>query len=581
MKEKIIALWKDKDNQLSYGRWLYRQAKPYWRQILGKLLLSLLDTGIVLILAIITKRIIDSATNHKAHQTLIVCLIIYVALVLLSELMKAAVSIVTVMVNEKISFGIRKKIYEKILNTKWMKIQKYHTGDLMTRMTSDAGIISEGIVNIIPNIISLCLQLLLVFFTLFYYSKLLAVIALAICPVIALVGIAIGRKLKNLSAKVQETESAYRSYLQESIANIMVIKAFVHEKQSLKKLTELRKERYGWMFRQTKLNTASATIMSLAFQLGYIIAFTYGALLVSLKTITFGTMTVFLTLVNRVQAPIMELAQQIPKVVAVLASVGRVIEIYDLPEEARLASMETAKAGIEARHINFGYTKEEPLILDGNLHIAPGQKVAIVGQSGIGKTTLLRILMSFVDISGGSLSIYGEGAQRTAVNAQTRALMAYVPQGNSLFSGTIGENIRMGRQDATDEEIWRVIREAAAYEFVSRLPEGLDTRIGEKGFGLSEGQAQRIAIARALIRKVPFLILDEATSALDMQTELEIVESIRHLSPDQTCLIITHRKSILPCCDMEIRIEDKKIKIANEAAKRPEGHRTANGSLSG
>ena len=280
---------------------------------------------------------------------------------------------------------------------------------------------------------------------------------------------------------------------------------------------------------------------------------------VAAKVITFGTMSVFMTLVNRIQAPIMQLAQQIPKVVNILASAGRVIELQEIAEEEKKEEHIEAKTlGLKVDGLTFGYSKET-VIEDASFEIRPGEAVAIVGESGIGKTTLVRIIMSFLNPVSGSLEFYNENGQSEEANAGIRKYISYVPQGNTLFSGTIRENIRMGNIEATEEEMLDALRMASGYDFVMELENGLDTIIGERGHGLSEGQAQRIAIARTLVRKAPFMILDEATSALDEATEQKVIDGLNNLIPKPTCLIITHRRSILQYCDREICIKDKKI----------------------
>ena len=517
---------------------------------------GLLETIASLLMVQISKEIIDHATFGNAFVRL---MLVYVLLMLGMQAVTVISSLVSTMLTERFSFGIRKQIYEKIIHSHWMDVKKYHTGDLMTRLTSDAGNVADGIIGTIPSIIQLAVELLLVFFTLFYYSPMLAMFALLVAPVAALSSWWLGKKLRKLQVKVQESEAAYRSFLQESLANLLIVKAFANEDYSTERLTQLREERFHWVYRRTKMGVASSTVMSLAFQTGYIVAFCYGAIQISRKMITYGTMSVFLTLVNRVQAPVMGLAQQIPKVVSILASAGRIMELQQIPLEMKTdTQIPSAQVGVEIKDMTFGYT-DETVLENVNLRIGPGEFVAIIGESGIGKTTLIRIIMSFMSNIRGSVTFFNEKGDLERANATTRKFISYVPQGNTLFSGTVRENIRMGKLDATEEEMYEALKLASGYEFVMGLPKGIDTVIGERGHGLSEGQAQRIAIARAFLRKAPFLILDEATSALDEKTELEVLQGLKELSPRPTCLIITHRKSILPYCDRELQIVDKQV----------------------
>ena len=340
----------------------------------------------------------------------------------------------------------------------------------------------------------------------------------------------------------------------------MIVKSFANEDYSAQKLTELRENRFYWVFRRTKMGLASSTVMSLAFQLGYIAAFSFGAFQIANGSITYGVMSVFLSLVNRVQSPIMALAQQIPKIVMILTSAGRIIELQNIPLEEKLENtIEQKNIGVEVKNLNFAYVKNESIFEDADLTINPGEFVAIIGESGIGKTTLIRLIMSFMGNYTGDITFTNASGESLPANASSRQFIAYVPQGNTLFSGTIRENIHMGNLNATEEEMIEALKMASAYDFVMDLPGGLDCVIGERGHGISEGQAQRIAIARAFVRHSPFLILDEATSSLDEQTELSVLEGLQKLDPKPTCLIITHRKSILKYCDRELKIENKKV----------------------
>ena len=554
--EKIKNLWSDRSNQYQYAKWLVQYAKPYMGRIMVMMLMNLSYTVVGLVMVTLTKRIIDQATEGKPIIYLIVC---YLFLTIGLQLLSVVSTLMNTMLTERFSFGIRKQIYEKIIHSHWMDVKKYHTGDLMTRLTSDAGNVADGIIGTIPGIIQLSVELLMVFVVLFRYSPLLACFALLVAPVAAVSSWWFGRKLKKLQIKVQESEAAYRSFLQESLANLLIIKAFANEDYATRKLTGLREERFGWVYRRTKMGLISSTAMAMSFQIGYIAAFAYGAIQISRKMITYGTMSVFLTLVNRVQAPVMGLAQQIPRVVSILASAGRIMELQRLPLERKEDdAFHAIQAGVEVSGLTFGYTQDN-VLENVSFNIAPGEFVAVIGESGIGKTTLIRIIMSFMGNIQGSVNFYNENGKTQKANAATRNFIAYVPQGNTLFSGTVRENIRMGKLDAVEEEMYEALKLAAAYDFVQGLPNGIDTVIGERGHGLSEGQAQRIAIARAFVRKAPFLILDEATSALDGATEQEVICGLRKLAPRPACLIVTHRKSILKYCDREIQIKNKTI----------------------
>ncbi|WP_051554935.1 ABC transporter ATP-binding protein [Lachnospira multipara] len=554
---KIISKLSQIKNKKEYFHWLFIYSKPYIPKILLVMFFNIMATVISILMALLSKKIIDSA---QGGNIILWAIGIYLLMIFVNVAFTIANGVVSIMLNERFSFGIRKQVYEKIINAHWMDIKKYHTGDLMTRFTSDAGNVADGIVNTIPTIIELLFELIATFATLFYYEPLLAIFAIILAPIAALISYAFAHKMHKYQKKVQESESAYRSFVQESLANLLIVKAFTIEDHSVDKLTNLRDERFKWVLKRAGVGMASSSVLNMAFQFGYIAAFAFGAIQLSNNSITYGTMSVFLTLVNRIQAPIISLASQLPKIVSIFTSAGRIIELEEIQtEEKQMTNIESNTVGVKLQDVSFGYNPKDIVLDNVNLDIKPGEFVGIVGESGIGKTTLVRLIMSFMNQNNGLITFYNEKDQHEAANASTREFISYVPQGNTLFSGTILENIKMGNMNATDEEIQTAINMAAADSFINDLPMGVNTVIGERGHGISEGQAQRVAIARALIRKAPFLVLDEATSALDENTEIKVLEGIKKLNPRPTCLLITHRRSVLDYCDREIKIDNGHI----------------------
>ncbi len=559
--QKLKKYWYKRDDAKEYFKWILGYTKPYIPRLSVIMLFDVIATLLSVGMAIIGKELIDRATGGELSD-LWVIIVLYVLVIFGGAGLSLVSGLFSSVVYEKFGFGIRKNVYRRILDTCWLDISKYHTGDLMTRLTSDVSAVSDGIATTIPTILRLIIELLVTFFVLAYYDMRLAIFALLVAPLAMLASFLLGRRLKYLQVKVQQTESKYRSFMQESLANILIEKSFCLEDYSEDRLMKLRDERLYWVFKKNKTNMFAQAAMGLSFQLGYVVAFTWGVICIASKTITYGTMTIFLQLVNRVQAPIVSLAQLVPRIISMLASAGRIIELHNLPEEHfDGVEIEPQNIGVKVTNVSFGY--DEELVFDGaDIEIKPGDFTAIVGKSGIGKTTLVRLMMAFTKNMTGNIIFYNLKGEKMPASPDARNFIAYVPQGNTLFSGSIKDNVLMGKMDASDEEIIEALESAAAYDFIRNFADGINTVIGEKGVGISEGQAQRIAIARALVRKAPFLILDEATSSLDELTELRVLEGIRKWSPSPTCLIITHRRSVLQYCDREIIIADKKLRDA-------------------
>lgn len=552
----VINYLKKLRNSSPYAVWLFKYTKPYLPSLSLTMFFSIAASLISIGTAVVSQQLIDNATLGKNITNNI---LLYILCILLMQAIQVASSLFTVVIQEKFSFGIRRQVFDKILHSCYHEVSRYHSGDLMTRLTSDTGNIADGIANTIPKIIILIVEFVASFVVLMLYDSMLAIFALLLAPVGGILSIWLGRKLKVLQLKVQESEASYRSFITESLSNILIIKTFRTEQYSSEHLQELRDERMNWVVKKQRMGLVASTSMSLTFQAGYILALVWGAAKLSAKTITYGTMSVFLTLVNRLQSPILGLAHTIPQIVNILTSAGRVMELQKLSlEHTSEETITPENIGVNIEHLTFGYS-DEILFDDASASIQPGEFVAIIGSSGIGKTTLVRLILSFMNAAAGKIQFFNDKNETVDTNANSRDFLSYVPQGNTLFSGTIEHNIRMGKKDATDEEIIEALHASASYDFVSSLPQGMHTVIGERGYGISEGQAQRIAIARALIKKAPFLILDEATSSLDEKTELEVLEGIKNFSYHPTCLLITHRRSVLSYCDREIVIENKKI----------------------
>ena len=317
--DKLRRYWRRRDDAREYFKWCMGYTKPYVPQLFLIMVFDLLATLMSVGMAVIGKEMIDRASVGNLSDIWKI-IVIYIGVILGAQFLGIISGLFSTIVYEKFSFGIRKNVYRRILDTCWIDVSKYHTGDLMTRLTSDVAAVSDGISSIIPTIIRLVVELLVTFFTLAYYDIRLALFALMVAPIAMLSSVILGKKLKVLTIKVQESESRYRSFMQESLANILIEKSFCLEDYSESRLTQLRDERIFWVFKRTRTNMFASAAMGLSFQLGYIGAFTWGAICIARNTITYGTMTVFLQLVNRIQSPIVSLAQFVPRLISMLAS---------------------------------------------------------------------------------------------------------------------------------------------------------------------------------------------------------------------------------------------------------------------
>jgi ABC-type multidrug transport system fused ATPase/permease subunit len=334
------------------------------------------------------------------------------------------------------------------------------------------------------------------------------------------------------------------------------------EERSTEKVGDLQKERLLWINKRSKTGAAANTVISLGYWAGYFMAFVWGALKLADKTGTYGTMTVFLQLVNQIQSPFLGLSYMIPQVISAMASAGRLIELENFNKEVPGEYVDIPPgAGIKLKELSFSYDKEENVLNEASMEAGPGEIVALVGPSGEGKTTVLRLLLALMKPDTGEITCYDTAGHEYQVSSSLRKWFSYVPQGNTLFSGTIAENLRSGYPEANEEEMRNALEAACAWDFVGKLPEGLNTVIGEKAHGLSEGQAQRIAIARAFLRKAPIIILDEATSALNIEIEERLLKNIRSHEKNHTCIMITHRRTSLDICDKVYRIDEGKLTL--------------------
>lgn len=546
---------KDLFNLKAY-KWLIKQARPHWKSLLLITFLKIVLAISTVASAILSKQVIDLAISHHLQQALVYALL-FALLLLMQIAFTSFLSLKVVQVRERMNYQLQSEFVNRLFNVEWLTINKYHSGDILTRLTSDVSTIVDGWTLLLPSILSLIVQLFTAFFTLLHYDKTLALFAFLLGPLAVLMSFYLGRKYKTMQHEIQAAESQYRSFLHETVQNILVVKTFEYENESLKRISTYQQIKYGWVMKRTRLGISANLVLSFGYRLGYFLAFGWGAFRISTGSASFGTFTAFLQLVGQIQHPFEGLSSSLPQVISTIASTERLMEFESSAIETRNSSIQLCideVAGLSMNHVSFAYEKNKPILIDVSFQVKPGEMVALIGPSGEGKTTIIRMLLALILPASGTLYLNGKDCVRIPVSASTRPFFSYVPQGNTLFSGTIADNLRIGCPLASINELIDALIVSCSWQFVQELPNGIDTVIGERGLGLSEGQAQRLSIARSLLKKSSILLLDEATSSLDITTECAVLSNIRNSHPLRTCIVITHRSTVSDFCDYSYQL---------------------------
>ena len=542
-------------------RWIWQASKGARGMVVVSSLVGTLDVAVGLAFVWFSKEIIDIATGVR-EGSLVTYGIVMAALMLAEIGVRALDSWIANTLSVRNRNRLRYRLFARLMQSEWRGLEQHHSGDVLNRLINDITTVSSLITETASALIITVVQLIASFFFLYYMDRTLALIVVCIMPLFLVFSRFYVRRMRGMTKDVRESDSRIHAVMQESLQNKLVIKTLEQDSKLLGKLDGLQDTLEEQVLRRTRFSIGSRAVVSAGFATGYLTAFLWGVFRIAAGSITFGVMTAFLQLVGRVQRPITDIARMIPGMVGAVTSGERLMELEELPlEQTTSPQMVDGTAGVRLEDVTFHYAEGDRDILKHfSADFPPHTATAILGETGAGKTTLIRLLLALVKPVEGRVVVYDEPAEEGesheyAASPDTRCNFVYVPQGNTLFSGTIRDNLLLGDSASSDERMWAALDMACA-DFVRRLPQGLDTPCGEGGGGLSEGQAQRIAIARSLLRPGSILLLDESTSALDVETERELLRRITEGEQGKTLIFITHRPSVTGYCDRIIRIEN-------------------------
>lgn len=546
--KKMVSEWK----------WLFRYIKKYRLITLLYVVIGMLSVAMSLGISVVSKIVID-AVMAKENDVLLNFGILVILLAVFQHVFQAASSWLISVVSSKANNEIRSEIYSHIVSAGWKDVSRYHTGELLNRLESDVSSVSGGAISFIPGLIIKLCQFIGALVIVLYYDPAMALLALMSAPFMFISSKFIVRAMRKYNEKSRELNGKVLSYTQESVQNIQLIKAFDLTKDYINNFAKLLEEFRTFRLGYDKFSILMTLCLSL---IGVAVSYScYGLGIFRLwqGAITFGTMTMFLQLSGVLTSSFSALASMIPSAVSIATAAGRIIEVTsfakenDEDKEKALEILKKSKKDgvyISFDKVSFRYDDAENDVLKNiSFEIAPGDTIAFIGPSGEGKTTLLKLILGIVKPTDGQLFISTSDGDKVDISDSTRRFCSYVPQDMGIFSGTIADNLRLVKNEATDEELMKVIETADLGGMIKNLPHGINTDVSESGNNFSQGQLQRIAIARALLRDSQIILMDEATSSLDVETETRVLNNIMVNSPEKICIITTHRESMLKYCN--------------------------------
>ena len=537
-------------------KWLWAVSKGFRLPVVFCALTGALNVSVSLCFVFVCKHLIDIATgiSDDALGTYIGWM---VGCMLLQLLLSVVRSRLTNRAEIKLRNALHNRLFVHLMKSCWNGRETFHTGDMLNRIEADTVSVTDAVCRTVPSVFVTFVQLVGALYFLSMLDIRLTGILVFIMPVALLFSKSYVRKMRRMSREIRETDSRIQSHLQENLQHRIIVRTLEHTGNAVEKLSGLQSFLQGQVFRRTDFSVFSRSMVQVGFMTGYAVAFLWGVFGLRDGTVTFGMMAAFLQLVSQIQRPMVDLSRQIPAFIRVFTATERLAELTSLPLEPQGSPVRLdGSLGVRISHVSFSYQGNSRQILnDFTYDFRPGSLTAIVGETGVGKSTLIKLILALIRPDEGEITVYN-GNEEVAVSPQTRCNLSYVPQGNTLFSGTIRDNLLIGNQHATEEDMRQALHTAVA-DFVFSLPAGLDTVCGEQGTGLSEGQAQRIAIARGLLRPGNVLLLDEPSSALDSQTERELLERLSAEVKGKTVVLITHREKIAGLCSEVVRMESR------------------------
>lgn len=550
----LLKIPKFKYDARTLLKWLWNAWRGNQLQAILNASIGLLSVGVSLGHVWAMKRAIDVASG-TVEGNLYWAVGVMAVLILLDFALNIAGTWVRNILGIKAQNRMQQRMLDRLLRAEWKGRNHHHSADILNRLEFDVNNVVNFLTETIPSTLSVLAMFIGAFLYLFSMDKVLAVIVIGIFPMFLAVSKIYVGQMRHLTRQVRDSDSKVQSVLQETIQHRMLIKTLESDSAMVERLGNTQSELRHRVVRRTKFSVFSNMVVNFGFAFGYLVAFLWAAIRMSAHTLSFGGMTAFLQLVNRIQGPARNLTKLVPAFVSVFTAAERLMELEEDPlEEQGTPIYIKAPCGIRLQNVGYAYEDGGgDKVIDGlSFDFKPGSCTAILGETGAGKTTLVRMILALVQPQDGKIEIY-HGSTHQALSPLHRCNFVYVPQGNTLMSGTIRENLRLGKLDATDEEMLHALHVSCA-DFVNDLPDGLNTLCSEQGGGLSEGQAQRIAIARSLLRDRSMMLFDEATSALDPDTERQLLNNILS-AHDKTIIFITHRPAVIDYCDQTLKLE--------------------------